>query len=188
MNCLGSAGKGYLLGQPKIARGGQVYRNPITIKDGFDNAGLCLECQVTFQPGASPHKTRKTPRPIPAHLSGAAVTVVKLPGAICFPGSGRDQDHDTICADATMPIANPDDLFASKTDFYRSPIKQNKVIARSVHFREFQKHAAKTYLFDGKIAINDANRRKKTTNGHQWTVITAYQLPKPCVAVVTARS
>ena len=86
-------------------------------------------------------KTRKATRAVAAHFAGAAIVIVKLPRPIGLPRGARNEQYETIRADAAMSIAKVHDLVAAQADALRPIIDEHKIIARAVHLGEFQNHA-----------------------------------------------
>ena len=89
------------------------------------------------------HEAREAARAVAAHLAGAAVAVIEVPGPIRLARSRRHQQEDAIRPHAAMPVAEPHDLVAGKPDLSCPVINEHKVIPRAVHLGEIQNHWAK---------------------------------------------
>src|SRR5581483_7265652 len=91
-------------------------------------------------PGAALNKPSEAARAVAAHLSSAAVAVIKLPGPIGLSADTRHQEDDAVRADPAMPIAQADNLLARKRYRLTAIIQQQEVIPGAAHFCEFQSH------------------------------------------------
>ena len=113
------------------------------LKAGANDSRAGLEREIIFLPGDFLHVAREATRAVAAHVSHAAVAVEEFPRPVRFAARARNEQHHAVRADAAMTVAQPHDLLAREFDFARAIVGEDKVIARSVHFGELQKHEMK---------------------------------------------
>ena len=92
------------------------------------------------------HKPAEATSPVAAHLTCAAVAVIKLPGPIRLTRNAGGQQNDTVSPNAAVAIAKANDLLPAQLDLVLPIVDQNKVIAGAVHFGETQNHGPQSIV------------------------------------------
>ena len=126
----GTSGDGIVQYQP--LRISQINGHRFAIDLRADHAAHCLEAQRPAAIRGRLNVPSKTPRPIAAHLSIAAVGIVKFPRPIRAV-LGIAQINQSVRADPTLAMAQLSDLFATEGNLIFAIIHQHEVISRAVH-------------------------------------------------------
>src|SRR6266404_5326181 len=112
MDGLRAGGHRHLLIEAQVSGRGQIDGDAVALEFGGDDAGFGFKGEIASHAGEALDETGEAARAIAAHLPGATVAVVELPGPVRLSGSARDQDHDPVGADASVPLAKARDLVA----------------------------------------------------------------------------
>ena len=126
----GTSGDGIVQHQP--LRISQVNGHRCTIDLRADHTTHCLKAQRPTAIRGRLNVPSKTPRPISAHLSIAAVGIVKFPRPIRA-AHGIAQINQSVRADPALAMAQLSDLFATEGNLIFAIIHQHEVIPRAVH-------------------------------------------------------
>src|SRR5438093_8549095 len=140
MNGLRADRKRYRLIELQVSWPRQANGHALAVEVRSDNPRFSFEREIAIMAGPPLHKTRKAPRAIAAHFTGAAITIIELPGPIRLPRMARNQQNDTIGANTAMAITQPHDLVALQFNRLLAIIDEHKIIARAIHLGEFQNH------------------------------------------------
>ncbi len=129
------------LAQLEVPGLSQIDRHSLALKCRGDDPRAGLESRLPFRAGLALDEAGETTRAVAAHVRGAAITVVKLPGPVGLARRARNQQEQPVRPDSALTIAEANNLFASEPDLALPVVDEHKIISRPVHLGEFQSHA-----------------------------------------------
>jgi hypothetical protein len=130
------------LGQSQIARRSQIHSHKLAVERCFNDTSACFETGLLLCARDFLDESRKTTRPVAAHIGGRSVVIVKIPRPIRLSFPRRHKQKQTIRPNTALPMTKPHNLLGRQTNLPGAVINQNEVVAGSIHFGERQIHGA----------------------------------------------